>query len=344
MAEKRASLQIGEHVILAGETRIINLPVAMLYTHSEITLPVQVIHSTREGPRLFVSASVHGDELNGVEIIRRLLKLRTLRYLRGTLIIVPVVNVFGLINLNRYLPDRRDLNRFFPGSEKGSLASRLAHLFMREIADICSYGIDLHTGSNHRTNLPQIRACIDHDETRRLAIAFGAPVILDANLRDGSLRQAVFEKGTPMLLYEAGEALRFNEFAIRAGVRGIVAVMRSIKMLPRSRQSKRPLEPLIARSSSWVRAPKSGILHLNVRLGDSVVEGELLGHITDPFGANEVEVRADKSGVIIGHTKLPPVYRGDALFNVAHFADQSHTEAIVEAFEESIDFDIRERY
>lgn len=335
-----AEVVIGGTRIASGERRSLDLPVARLYTHANVTLPIQVIRGHKDGPRLFVSAAVHGDEINGVEIIRRLLALKSLSKLRGLLIAVPVVNVFGLINLSRYLPDRRDLNRSFPGSERGSLAGRLAHLFMQEIVQNATLGIDLHTGSNHRTNLPQIRARLDDPETERLARAFGAPVILDSTLRDGSLREAVAEWQIPMLLYEAGEALRFNEFAIRAGVKGVVSVMRAIGMLPPARSRKRRFEPLISKSSAWLRAPKSGFLQIQTHLGDSVAKGETLGVISDPFGGNSEEVKAQAAGVIIGLFKLPLVHRGDALFHLAHFDDEVPVEETMEAFEDNIDLQV----
>ena len=302
-----------------GKRLTINVPVARLYTHTEMTMPVHVLRGKRSGHRLFVSAAVHGDEILGVEIVRRLLKVKALKRLSGTLIAVPVVNVYGFVHQSRYLPDRRDLNRFFPGSKKGSLTSRLADIFMNEIVANSTHGIDLHTASNHRTNLPQIRACLDDPETARLATAFGAPVILDANLRDGSLRQAVMEKGIPMLMYEGGEALRFDEVAIKAGVRGILAVMRAVGMLPARAVRKTPIQPAVARSSTWVRAPASGILHSNVRLGARISEGTKLGEIADPFGEEEIEVVSSQAGVVIGRLDLPLVHRGDALFHMACF-------------------------
>ncbi len=324
---------IGGVTVKPGERRTIDLPVARLQTHADMTMPVQVLRGRKPGPCLFVSAAMHGDEINGVEVIYRLLQRISHRRLRGTVIAVPVVNVYGFINQSRYLPDRRDLNRFFPGSEKGSLTSRLAWLFMQEIVAHCTHGIDLHTGSHHRTNLPQIRAGLDDPETARLARVFGAPVILNANLRDGSLRQAVADRGLPMLLYEAGEALRFDEVAIRAGVKGILSVMQAIDMLPASRSRKMPFEPLVARSSTWVRAPMSGILRTRIPLGRKVTAQTILGSIGDPFGDNEVDINASATGLVIGRLNLPLVYRGDALFHIARFDRSSDIEDALEAFE-----------
>lgn len=335
MEMKADPLSINGVEIKPGSRTTIDLPVGRLYTHTTMTMPVHIIHGRKPGPRLFVSAAIHGDEINGVEIIRRLLKMPTLKRLRGTLISVPIVNVHGFIHHSRYLPDRRDLNRCFPGSEKGSLAARLAHLFMREIVSNSTHGIDLHTGASNRDNLPQIRANMDDEETAKLAHTFGAPVIISSSLRDGSLREAAAEKGIPMLLYEAGEALRFDEVCIRAGVRGILNVIRSLGMLPpSSSRSRKRHTSQIARSSSWTRAPDSGILRPMVSLGAQVVKGSLLGVVSDPFGERETEISATFDGIIIGRTNLPLVTEGDALFHIARFHGVEKAAERVEQFHE----------
>jgi len=330
------TLKIAGKRIAAGQRRAINIPVARLYTHTEMTMPVHVLRGKKEGPHLFVCAAIHGDEIIGVEIIRRLLKLKTLLRIRGTLIAVPVVNVYGFINNSRYLPDRRDLNRFFPGTQKGSLTSHLAHIFMQEIVGNSTHGIDLHAGSNHRINLPHIRACLDKAETEELAFAFGAPVILNANLRDGSLRQAVEEAGIPMLLYEAGEALRFDEFAVRAGVKGILAVMRAIGMLTSRSVKTSRIKPMVASSTSWIRAPKSGILRTHIRLGDKITVNQKIGEIADPFDENETAVNSTGSGIVIGRLNLPLVHKGDALFHIAGFDDSVAVRESIDDFKEEL--------
>ncbi|MDT8317521.1 MAG: succinylglutamate desuccinylase/aspartoacylase family protein [bacterium] len=304
--------------IRGGQRVTIDIPFARLYTHTDMTMPVHVIHGKKPGPRLFISAAIHGDEINGVEIIRRLLKLRLLNKLRGTLIAIPVVNAYGFINHSRYLPDGRDLNRFFPGNSKGSLTSQLASLFMDEIVSKCTHGIDMHTGSRHRNNLPQIRADLSLEENETLASAFGAPVVIDARLRDGSLREAASEIKIPLLLYEAGEALRFNDMAIKMGIKGIISVMRKIGNLPpRMAQGKRQMEPLLARSTKWTRAPISGIVQSAMQLGTKVEKGDVVAVVGDPFGESEENVVASSGGVLIGRLNLPLVHRGDALFNIA---------------------------
>ncbi len=311
---------IGGQKIEPGERRLISLSVSKLYDFTEVNLPIEVIHGKKSGPVLFISSAIHGDEINGIEIIRRLLKHKPLNRLCGTLITIPVVNIFGFNNLSRYLPDRRDLNRSFPGSSKGSLAAQLAHLFTTEILEKCTHGIDLHTGALHRSNLPQIRGCVDDRDTSRLAFQFGVPVIINANSRDGSLRAEARKKNIPILLYEGGEALRYDEQVIRMGVNGIKSVMQTIGMLPSKTQRKRK-EAFISRKTVWVRAPGSGILTPDKHLGARVEAKETLGFIRDPFGKHEVPVPARDAGIIIGMAQLPLVNKGDALFHIATFVN-----------------------
>lgn len=319
-----------------GERRYIELPLPGLYTHTNIHMPVHVTCGKSSGPVLFISAAVHGDEINGVEIIRRIINSPVIKRLKGTLVAVPVVNVYGFINKSRYLPDRRDLNRSFPGSEKGSMASKLAHLFLNKITRNCDYGIDLHTAAISRDNLPQIRAVLDNDEIKELALAFGAPVVLNAPLREGSLRHASSDHDTKILLYEAGEALRFDEISIRAGVTGINNVMRKIGMLPASRKRIK-IEPAIAHSSKWVRAPQSGILRATNPMGHRIKKGDLLGFVSDPFGEAEFEVVAPVSGMVIGRTTLPLVHEGEAIFHIARFGELNEAESVLEHFQSQID-------
>ena len=331
--KRAAPISVGGKEIAAGERTTVEIPVPRLYTHTEMAMPVHVVRGKPPGPRMFVSAAIHGDELNGVEIVRRLLRSKAIRRLRGTLLAVPIVNVHACIQRSRYLPDGRDLNRSFPGSERGSLASRMAHVFMSEVVAGSQYGIDLHTGARHRGNLPQVRGDLDHPDTLQLAKAFAAPVAMHANVRDGSLRQAVEDTGVNMLLYEAGEALRFDETAIRAGVRGIVGVMRAVGMLPRVRPSKHAREPLLVHQSSWVRAPASGVVRPTIALGTRVGEGDTLGYVSDPFGEQEEPVAAHADGVIIGRTNLPLVHEGEALFNIGRLQKGSEVEEVLDAFE-----------
>jgi uncharacterized protein len=332
----RASVTLAGLKIKPGRQETIHVPVARLYTHTEMTMPVHVIHSQKEGPRLFVSAAIHGDEIIGTEIIRRLMKLKKIKKLHGTLIAVPVVNVYGFLQQSRYSPDRRDLNRFFPGSEKGSLTSQLADIFMDEIVANSTHGIDLHAGSNHRTNLPQIRANLKDPDTRQIAQAFRVPVVIHASIRDGSLRQAVAEKGIPFLLYEAGEALRFDEVAIRAGIRGIISVMETIGMLKPGRKRKAAIEPLIADATTWIRAPASGILHMDVPLGAKVGKNKKIGEIADPFGGHETAIESPVSGMVVGRLNLPLVHQGDAVIHIARIDRLAGIEPVIADFREDV--------
>ncbi len=321
---------ISGHTIRRGERKKIHLKIGKLYDNTDINIPVEVIRGKMDGPTLFVSAAVHGDELNGVEICKRLLDMRQLKDISGTLLVIPIVNVFGFNNLSRYLPDRRDLNRSFPGSPNGSLASRLAHVFMTEIVSKATHGIDLHTGAVHRRNLAQIRADIDHPETLELAEAFGIPVIIKSNVRDGSLRQAVLERDVPMLLFEGGEALRFDDRVIKMALDGIISVMYKIGMLDAQKRPPRltPAEkkPFIAKSSYWIRATRSGIIRLLARIGKHVHKDEVIGVISDPYGDEIETVRTRVEGIVICASMLPVVHEGDALFHIATFHEPEKVE------------------
>lgn len=313
---------IGEDEVNPGERKIVDVRVASMYDYTELSLSVQVVHGEKPGPVLFICAAIHGDEINGVEIIRRLIKKRVLNEVRGTLLLIPVVNIFGFNNKSRYFPDRRDLNRVFPGSKTGSLASQFAHVFMKEIVSKSSYGIDLHTGGLHRDNLPQVRASLDDRKTAELARSFGVPVIVNSSLRDGSLREAARKKGVTTLVFEGGEALRHSDETIRIGVQGCLNVMQKIGMigthLPLSSFGKRAS---VSEVSYWLRAPHGGSFRSRRKIGDLIKSGDLLAVITDPFGRYPFEVVADADGLIIGMSTLPLVHKGDAMFHVAVFND-----------------------
>ncbi len=335
---KSSPFEIAGVTVQPGTQTTIEIPLAATVTHDDMKMTAHVIHGKKPGPCLFVSAAIHGDEINGVEIIRRLVKLKQIKSIRGTLIAIPIVNVHGFVSYSRYLPDGRDLNRCFPGSKKGSLAGRMANTFFREVVQKCSYGIDLHTGARHRENLPQIRADMSNSEIKELALAFGVPAILDSKLRDGSLREAAGDIGVKILLYEAGEALRFDEVSIRAGVRGILNVMRALEMRPKSKPSKGKKLAIISPNSGWIRAPYSGILRVLIPLGAKADAGSVLGVVSDPLGHSEYEVVAPADGVVIGRTNMPLTHEGDALFHLAYYKKQTDNVAEqVETFQENID-------
>ena len=330
-------LEIGGVTILAGETKQIELQTIRLYNDSQMSIPIYVKRGKKPGPIIFVSAAIHGDELNGIEIISRVINSPRLRYLRGTLIAVPIVNGYGMLHQSRYLPDRRDLNRCFPGSTKGSQASRLANLFIKEIVSKCDFGIDLHTGAIHRSNLPQIRANLDDKVTLELAHSFGVPVMLNANLRDGSLRQCADELGIPMLLFEAGEALRFDEMSIRSGTSGVFNVLSHLGMLNPKKSKKEKVEPLVARKSGWVRAPDSGLVIHKKKLGDHVVKDEVIAVIKTPLGKIVAKVLSDANGIIIGKQNIPLVHEGEAVYHIAYFKNPDDVVENLELMQENLD-------
>ena len=326
--------RISDTVVAPGERRLVNIPVAKLTTSQPVLLPVIVHRGAQPGPTMFLSAALHGDEIVGVEIIRRVLKIPQLSELKGTLLAVPIVNTLAFIHQSRYLPDRRDLNRSFPGSSGGSLAARLAWLFLREVVGRCDFGIDLHTGAVHRPNLPQIRTDLRNETNQRLAKAFGAPLFLDSQPTVGTLREYTTKKNIPVILYESGEALRFDETAIRMGVQGVQNVMWEMGLLERPQYSPlRMAEPVLAHSSRWVRAPGSGILRTGVALGDHVHKGQSLGIIGDPFGETEVAVVCASEGVVIGRLNLPLVHEGDALFHIGTFEAPAEAKQAVDVME-----------
>jgi uncharacterized protein len=313
--------RIGAHEVEPGMRMSVDLPVSVLSNHTPMTLPVHVLHGAKPGPAMFLAGVVHGDEIQGVEIIRRVLRHASLKHLAGTVLAVPIVNAFGFLNHSRYMPDRRDLNRSFPGSDHGSLASLLADLFMREVVMRSNYGIDLHTAALHRTNLPQIRVAPDEPELLELAEAFGPPVVLVSKLREGTLRQCARDVGVKVLLYEGGEALRFDEVAIRAGTVGVLRVMKHLGMLPATEQVRNRVAPAYSHASSWIRAPEGGILRSGRNIGDHVAKGETVAEVSDPLGENSAAIVSEEDGIIIGRTNLPIVNRGDALFHVARMKD-----------------------
>jgi len=335
MQEPKA-FAIGDHTIEPGTRRTVDLPVSVLSDHTPVTLSVHVVHGRRPGPTFFVSAAVHGDDVIGVEIVRRLLRVDDLDDMAGTLLAVPIVNAFGFMNHSRYLPDRRDLNRSFPGSPTGSLAARLAHLFFNEVVCRSNIGVDLHSAAIHRTNLAQIRVSPDNKKGMAFGETFGAPVILISQIRSGSLRHAAEERGVSVLLYEAGEGLRLDEHAVRTGVSGILRVMQSIEMIAGHDVEEAASRPVRSSSSSWLRAPTGGLLRTFKTIGSEVAVGDVLGMISDPFGDTVNEVVADRPGLIVGRTNLPIINEGDGLFHVARVSQSSDPEATIESLTEQL--------
>jgi uncharacterized protein len=315
--------EIGGQRVEPASRKTVELEVSLLANSTRMNLPVHVVHGATPGPTMFVSGVIHGDEIQGVEIVRRILAALHADRMAGTLLAVPIVNGFGFLNHSRYMPDRRDLNREFPGSERGSLASLLAELFFSDVVKRAQYGVDFHTAALHRSNLPQIRIAPEDRELAALAEAFAPPVILTSKLRDGSLRQCAKQAGIRVLLYEGGEALRFDEAAIDVAVKGTLRMMQSIGMIDDAPKTPGHHVAVQSSSSTWLRAPDGGILHSVRRSGDRVGKGEPVGVISDPLGSVQVPVLAEDDGIIIGRTNLPIVNRGDALFHVARIKAKS---------------------
>lgn len=314
---KRENYQIAGRSIPPGRRATVALPMTNMPDHTPVALSLHVVHGTRPGPVMFVSAAIHGDEVIGVEIVRRLLRHAALNRISGTLLAVPIVNAFGFLSHSRYLPDRRDLNRSFPGSAAGSLASRLAYTFRTEVLARATYGIDLHSAAIHRTNLPQIRVSPGQPEALRLAQAFAAPVTLTSKMRDGSLRATAKQAGVTVLLFEGGEGLRVEDAAVKVAIAGILRVMVAVGMLPASAAPPARSATLHCQKSDWLRAPGAGLMTLLADVGDRVTAGQVLATISDPFGETEIELLAPRPGILLGRAHLPLVNEGDALFHLA---------------------------
>ncbi|MEZ5327603.1 MAG: succinylglutamate desuccinylase/aspartoacylase family protein [Verrucomicrobiales bacterium] len=319
LAQSADILTIGGTGFRRGDRGVVRLPIGSLIDHQTLEMPVHVFRGRRTGPCMVVCAAVHGDEINGIEIIRQLINHSALKRLRGDLLAVPVVNVPAFLSRSRYLPDRRDLNRLFPGSTKGSLGARLAKVFVDEVLAHAAMGIDLHTGAVYRPNLPQIRFSPEAPGARELALAFRPPVVIESEARSGTLREWMHRHDKPMLTFEGGEALRLDIHVVRSGLLGVVNAMRSVGMLPEkvSSQQEKPMRVVFTDETSWVRAPQGGILRPGVKLGQAVAEGMEIGRVGDPFGPGGHSVVSSTAGVVIGMTTQTVVDEGDGLFHIA---------------------------
>ncbi|MFU8802614.1 MAG: succinylglutamate desuccinylase/aspartoacylase family protein, partial [Bradymonadaceae bacterium] len=309
------SIVIGDQEVLPGTRLHMELPVGGLPTQTQLGIPLEVVNGAEAGPCLWLSAALHGDEVNGVEIVRELLDCLDAKNLRGAVIAVPIVNVFGFIHQSRYLPDRRDLNRSFPGSSTGSLAARVAKIFLEEVVDRCTHGIDLHTGPEGRYNYPHVRSNLADPETRRIAEAFCAPLMMSSKAPTGSLRHTVASRQTPILVFEGGEARRFDNHAVSVGLAGILRVMKELGMIDDVVPAPDHLT-LETKTTKWIRARRSGILRLNVESGNFVEKRQILGTIGDAFDHESATVRAPHDGLLISHVTHPLVHQGDAIMHI----------------------------
>ena len=304
--------------VIPGETKTIQLNIATLHTMTELNVPVIVSRSIYEGPTVLLSAGVHGDELTGIEIIRQMIRRGMTYPACGTLICMPLVNVFGFVNQSRDFPDGRDLNRMFPGSANGSLASRFADHLLSDIVPLVDYVVDFHAGGRGRFNVPQIRIEPDNAELDALAAAFSTPFLLYSKNIEGSFREACDQLGKKYILFEGGKALDINNKTVEEGIQATVRFLDYLNMLGSDFSSELPEKPMICiEHSTWIRAQYSGLLHNFVSPGMFVEEGSVLGKITDPYGLVEEEILAPNSGYIIGENQAAIVFQGDAVYHIS---------------------------
>jgi uncharacterized protein len=299
--------------VLPGQEINIDISISRLPSHTLIDLPVFVFRGKKEGPSILLTAGIHGDEVNGIEIIRRLLEKRLLMPEKGTVIAIPLVNIYGFIHTSRSLPDGKDLNRCFPGSRSGSLANQLAYMIMKEIIPNIDCGIDFHTGGSRITNYPHLRCVLSHPYNIELASMFGAPYIMNSDLIDKSFRKETFKKGKTILVYEGGESLRLDEKAINEGMKGVIRLMNNLGM------TKRDVEhqiSVVLTTSNWIRAKVSGIFNSYIEYGQEIAKNQTIGCITDPYGKSKSLIRSTNRGYVLGMNNMPVINAGDALFHI----------------------------
>jgi predicted deacylase len=300
--------------IMPGEFREIDINIARLPSHTVIDTPIYVSRGLEDGPVLALTAGMHGDEINGMEIVRRMLDTGLNKPRCGVTICMPIVNLYGFLNFSRDVPDGKDINRSFPGNKNGSLASRVAYHLMREVIPHIDYGIDFHTGGAMRTNYPQVRTVLKDGINAQLASAFGAPFTIDSPYRPNSLRKEAARKGKNIIVYEGGESLRFDQHAIEEGIAGSLRLMKHLEMIDWAPEPKE--ENRVIWSTSWIRARNAGLFQANVQCGQLVSAGEWLGTITDPFGEFKEQIVAPMKGYVIGLNNIPVINAGDALMHV----------------------------
>ena len=310
---------IGGHSIAPGTSMDVRLPISQTYTGDAINIPLRIIRGKEPGPKIFVTAAIHGDEINGTGIIHDFFFNEHVDLQRGTLILAPVVNVFGCESHERYLPDRRDLNRSFPGSAKGSLASRIAHILMQELVGPCDFGIDLHTAAAQRTNFPNIRADLSNPKARRIATAFGAMLTVDGKGPLGSFRREATRSGCPTIILEAGEPWKVEPAVLQIGIRGIRNVLSELEMIDEAPE-KPPFQVKIRRST-WVRAAVGGILKFHVSPGDFVEAGQAVATNYSIMGVEQSVLTSEGHGIVLGMTTMPAVKPGEPICHIAALSD-----------------------
>lgn len=300
--------------IKPGEFKEVDINIARLPSHTVIDTPIYVSRSEHDGPVLALTAGMHGDEINGMEIVRRILDEGMHKVKRGTVLCMPITNIYGFLNFSREVPDGKDVNRSFPGSKSGSLASRVAYYLTHQIIPVIDYGIDFHTGGAMRTNYPQVRAMLNNARNQELADAFCAPFTIDSPFRPNSLRKEASKKGKNFIVYEAGESLRFDQAGIEEGIAGTLRLMKHLGMIDEAPKPKE--ENRIIWSSSWVRAKYAGLFQPTIQCGQLIHKGDHIGTITDPFGEFKEKVKAQETAYVIGLNNIPVVNAGDALMHL----------------------------
>lgn len=303
--------------ILPGDSKTINMEIARLHTMTKLKIPIIVQRSKIEGPVVLFSAGLHGDEINGVEIVRQIIVRKINKPKTGTIICIPVINIFGFVNKSREFPDGRDLNRVFPGSKTGSLASRFAYHILKEIMPHVDYCVDFHAGGASRFNAPQVRIVPNNPELKKLADVFNAPFTLYSKNITGSFRNACGRLGVQILLFEGGKSLDINDGITQEGVQGAKRILQHLGMLNLRKNARQPDAPTIyIETSTWIRARNSGLFQSKAPAGKFVEKGEVIAHITEPFGKFEHKVKAPYTGYIINSNDAPIVYQGDAIFHI----------------------------
>ncbi|WP_055444318.1 succinylglutamate desuccinylase/aspartoacylase family protein [Lacinutrix himadriensis] len=318
MTDHKEAITILGETIALGESKEISFDVAKLHTFNSVEVPVIIERAKKPGPTVLLTAGIHGDEVNGVEIIRQIIAKGINKPKKGTIICIPVINVFGFINLSRDFPDGRDLNRVFPGSLKGSLASRVAYKLIHEIVQEVDFVMDFHTGGSGRFNAPQIRIIKGSETLDNLAESFGAPFVVYSKNLNKSFRHTCSKLGKPMLLFEGGKSYHIDDNVANHGVNGIKRVMYSLGMLSsKFKVSKPKTNCVFINESKWIRAKYSGMFKASIPINSMVKKGDVLGNITDPYGKFNHFVKASNTGYIINVNELPIVYQGDALFHIS---------------------------
>lgn len=318
-------LVILKETILAGESKTINMEIAKLHTMNKLKIPIIVERSKLDGPTVLFTACLHGDEINGTEIVRQLIVQKINKPKRGTIICIPIINIFGFINKTREFPDGRDLNRVFPGSKTGSLASRFAYYILKDIIPHVDYAIDFHAGGASRFNAPQIRIVPENPELKELSDVFNAPFTLYSKNISGSFRNSCDKLGIKMLLFEGGKSLDINEEVTNDAIEGTKRFLDHLDMLnPRKKANIKSKKPIYIEKSNWVRAKYSGMFHGMVKIGSFIKKGELIATISDPYGKVEHKMKAPHDGYVINVNDAPIVYQGDAIFHVStHLESES---------------------